>query len=180
MKKLILVGGDLASGKSTFANLLGEKYNILVINKDNLKEILGDRIIARDRDENKKLSVISFDLICYILKKNKGTVLMESNFKPYEMEELEKITKELNYDVLSYVLKGDNKILHKRFIDRLDEKRHYVHKSQDFTNIDDFVNTLEELRSVKYLGKVVNIDSSTFDYQYDKKYTDILEEFLNK
>ena len=67
MKKLILMGGDLASGKSTYSNIIGDKFNVLVINKDNLKEILGDTIIVNNREENKKLSVISFDLICYFL-----------------------------------------------------------------------------------------------------------------
>ena len=81
MKKLILMGGDLASGKSTFANMLGEELGILVINKDNLKEILGDTIKVTTREENKKLSVISFDLMCYLLKKNqKDTIILESNF----------------------------------------------------------------------------------------------------
>lgn len=168
MKKLILIGGDLASGKSTFANMLGDKLGLLVINKDNLKEILGDTIIVNTREENKKLSVVCFDLMCYLLKKNKNaTIILESNFKPYEMEELNKIVSEYGYDVLSLVLKGDNKILHERFLNRLNENRHYVHKSQDFTNLDDFVNTLNELRNVKYIGKVINIDSSNFNYQTD-------------
>ena len=55
MKKLILMGGDLASGKSTYSNIVGDKFNVLVINKDNLKEILGDTIIVNNREENKKL-----------------------------------------------------------------------------------------------------------------------------
>ena len=179
MKKIILMGGDLASGKSTYSNIIGEKYNILVINKDNLKEILGDTIIVNNRQENKKLSVISFDLICYLIKKNKGNIVIESNFKPYEMDVLEKLFKEYDYDVLSLVFKGDNEVLHKRFLDRLNENRHYVHKSQDFTNIEDFIKTLDELRSVKYAGKVINVDSTNFNYQKDDKLFKEIECFLN-
>ena len=179
MKKLILMGGDLASGKSTYSNIIGEKLNVLVINKDNLKEILGDTIIVNNREENKKLSVISFDLICYLIKKNKGSIVIESNFKPYEMKVLEGLIKEYNYDVLSLVFKGDNEVLHKRFLNRLNENRHYVHKSQDFTNIDDFVKTLEELRMVKYPGKVIEIDSSNFDYQNNEALFDEIDSFLN-
>lgn len=179
MKKLILMGGDLASGKSTYSNIIGDKFNVLVINKDNLKEILGDTIIVNNREENKKLSVISFDLICYLIKKNKGSIVIESNFKPYEMKVLEDLIKEYNYDVLSLVFKGDNEVLHKRFLNRLNENRHYVHKSQDFTNIDDFVKTLEELRMVKYPGKVIEIDSSNFDYQNNEALFDEIDSFLN-
>lgn len=180
MKKLILMGGDLASGKSTYSNIVGDKFNVLVINKDNLKEILGDTIIVNNREENKKLSVISFDLICYLIKKNKDTIVIESNFKPYEMDVLDKLTKELNYDVLSLVFKGDNEVLHKRFLNRLNENRHYVHKSQDFTNIEDFIKTLEELRSVNYIGDVINIDSTTFEYQKDEEIFNKIDFFLKR
>ena len=179
MKKIILMGGDLASGKSTYSNIIGEKLDVLVINKDNLKEILGDTIIVNNREENKKLSVISFDLICYLIKKNKNSIVIESNFKPYEMDVLNDLFKEYNYDVLSLVFKGNNDVLHKRFLNRLNENRHYVHKSQDFTNIDDFIKTLDELRSVKYPGKVISIDSTNFDYQKDEILFNEIKDFLN-
>ena len=65
MKKLILIGGVLAGGKSTFSHILGKKFNIPVVNKDRLKEILGDNIPTKNREENKKLSKISFDLMMY-------------------------------------------------------------------------------------------------------------------
>ena len=179
MKKLILIGGDLASGKSTFANILGEELGILVINKDNLKEIIGDTIITKTREENKKLSVISFNIMCYLLKKNKDNIIiLESNFKPYEMEILKDLVNEYNYKVLSLVLTGNNDILHERFQKRLNENRHYVHKSQDFTNISDFIKTLEELRSVNYIGEVINVDSSTIEYQNNPLLMDKILNFV--
>ena len=178
MKKLILIGGDLASGKSTYSNILKDKFNILVINKDRLKEILGDHILVNNRDENKKLSVISFDLMKYILNQNNNVLVLESNFKSYEMEQLNTITKNLGYDVLSLVFKGDIKVLHERFNKRLNENRHYVHKSQDFTNIKDFEITLNELRTVNYIGKVINVDSTTFDYQNDMFLLERIRKFI--
>ena len=181
MRKLILVGGDLAAGKSTFSNVIGEKLDLLVVNKDRLKEIIGDHIMARDRDENIKFSNISFDAMMYLIEKNKGTLVLESNFKPYEMERIEKLTKELGYEVLSLVLSADVKILHERFQDRLKkEDRHYVHRAQDFTDINDFKETLDELRSVNYLGKVINIDASTFDCQTDMKLLEEIKNFVTK
>ena len=95
------------------------------------------------------------------------------------MDVLKELCNELDYDVLSLVFKGNNEILHKIFLNRLNENRHYVHKSQDFTNIEDFIKTLEELRSVKYIGKVINVDSSNFDYQNDMKLLNEIEHFLN-
>ena len=88
MSKLILFGGDLASGKSTYSNIIGEKFNITVINKDRIKEILGDIFIAENREENLKLSKASFEIMKYEIEKNKDILLLESNFKDYEMEEI--------------------------------------------------------------------------------------------
>ncbi len=178
MPKLILIGGDLAGGKSRYSNILGDKYNILVINKDRLKEIAGDNFFAKNREENKKLSVLAFDVMKYIIYKNKDTLVLESNFKDYEMQELDKITKELNYDVLSLVFKGDDKVLHERFQKRLNENRHYVHKSEDFSDIKDFSKMLEGLRKVSYIGKKIFVNCTNFDYQEDKNLFLQIEEFL--
>ena len=81
MKKLILIGGVLASGKSTYANILKDKFNLTVVTKDRLKEILGDNIYVNNREENKKLSVISFEMIKYLISCNMTTIVIESNFK---------------------------------------------------------------------------------------------------
>jgi len=179
MPKLILIGGDLAGGKSKFANIIGDKFNLLVINKDNLKEIAGDNFFAKNREENKKLSKLSFDIMKYIIYKNKNILVLESNFKDYEMEELKKITEELNYDVLSFIFKGDDKILHERFLKRLNENRHYVHKSEDFTELKDFQIMLEGLRKVKYIGKNIFVDCSDFNYQNDEKLFLEINKFIN-
>ena len=180
MKKVILFGGALAAGKSTFSNIVGDKYNILIINKDNLKEILGDNFFAKNREENKKLSVASFQLIKYILYKEKNIVGFESNFKDYEMEELAKYFNDNNIKVLSFVFDADDEILHQRFLNRLNENRHYVHKSEDFTDIKDFTKMLNGLRSVKYPGKVVNINCNDFSYQKDDRLFKIIEEFIKE
>ena len=39
MNKLIIISGDLASGKSTLSKSLGDYLSYVVINKDELKEI---------------------------------------------------------------------------------------------------------------------------------------------
>jgi predicted kinase len=180
MKKLILIGGVLASGKSTYSMILKEKFKINVINKDRLKEILGDNIYVKTREENKKLSVICFDLMKYLLFANESVLVLECNFKDYELIELKKIVDKLNYQVLSIVFDARNEILHERFLKRLNENRHYVHKSQDFTNIEDFIKTQDELRNAPYFGKIINVNCDDFSYQEDTTILNQINEFLNK
>lgn len=165
MKRLILIGGDLAGGKSSFAELLRKKFSITVINKDRIKEILGDTIYAKNREENKRLSVISFHIMQYILEKNEGILVLESNFKAEEAQWLTEWTEKNKVPVLALRFTGNSRILHKRFLDRLSQNRHYVHKSQDFSELKDFEVALEELRKVKYPGRIIEIDCTDFSYQ---------------
>jgi predicted kinase len=178
MKKLILIGGSLASGKSTYSMILKEKYNLTVINKDKLKEILGDNILVKTREENKKLSVISFELMMYLLECNESCIVLESNFKDYELKVLKEKCEKLNYSVLSLFFDGNNEILHKRFNERLNQNRHYVHKSQDFTSISNFIEVLDDLRKAEYFGKIINVDCTNFNYQQDEKLFKEIEEFI--
>lgn len=179
MRKIILIGGDLASGKSTYSRFLSKKYNLSLINKDRLKEILGDHIETKNREENKNLSVTSFALIKYLIKNIKTDLIIESNFKPYEMEELKEFEKD--NDILSLHFFGDNEILHDRFLKRLKEGRHHVHKSQDFSNINDFIPVLNELRNVSYIGEVIRVDATkTTDITKDFELLTKVEEFIQK
>ena len=54
MKKLLLITGDLATGKSTYAKILSKRYDTNVFFKDSIKEVLGDTIGFSNREENKK------------------------------------------------------------------------------------------------------------------------------
>ena len=179
MKKLILIGGALAAGKSTFSHIVGERFGVSVVNKDRVKEILGDNIPTANREENKKLSVISFELMAYLAEGEGNALILESNFKEYELRELEKRCNASGCEVLSIFLDGDDAVLHARFIKRLSENRHPVHKSQDFSRIEDFTNTLDELRGARYFGNIIRVDCTDFSYQKDEKLLEEIKVFLN-
>ncbi len=178
MRKIIILGGVLAAGKSTFSRMIGEKFGVTVVNKDNLKEILGDTIRVDTREDNLKLSVVSFNLMSYLVEKNYGTLVLESNFKAHELKELKEQCQRLEYQVLSLIFDAENEVLHKRFINRLGENRHYVHKSQDFSKIEDFIPTLDALRGLDYFGEIINIDATNFDYQKDASLFAKIEAFI--
>ena len=178
MKKLILIGGVLAGGKSTFSHIVGERFGISVVNKDRLKEILGDNISTANREENKKLSVIAFELMSYLAEGEGDALILESNFKDYELSALQRKCADNGCDVLSLFLEGDDAVLHNRFIKRLSENRHPVHKSQDFTRLEDFRSTLNELRDAKYFGQVIRVDCTDFSYQTDEGLFESIKAFL--
>ena len=121
MKKLLLIMGDLATGKSTFANILSKRYDTNVFFKDSIKEVLGDTIGFSNREENKQLSNATMELMIFIFsefgKLNKNLIL-ESNFHTTEFQRLQKIAFVNHYEVLTIVLRGDVEMLYKRYLNK--------------------------------------------------------------
>jgi len=182
MKKLLLIMGDLATGKSTFANILSQRYETNVFFKDSIKEVLGDTIGFSNREENLKLSKTTIELMFFIFsefgKLNKNLIL-ESNFHTAELERLHELAQEYNYEVLTLVLRGDVEILHKRYLNRIqNENRHPVHLSTTLDVFDDFKGCTEYLRSAIIPGNTVNINANEFSYQTDKEILAKIDEFM--
>lgn len=182
MSKLLLIMGDLATGKSTFANILSGRYDTSVFFKDSIKEVLGDTIGFSNREENKKLSNAAMELMYFIFsefgKLNKNLIL-ESNFHTIELEGLHKIASENNYEILTLVLRGDVEVLYKRYLNRMhNENRHPVHLSTTLDVFDDFKKCTEYLRTEKILGSTLYINADDFSYQTDKEILAKIDEFM--
>ena len=182
MRKLLLITGDLATGKSMFANILSERYETNVFFKDSIKEVLGDTVGFSNRQENKKLSNATAELMCFIFsafgKLNKNLIL-ESNFHTDELEKLHKLASENNYEVLTLVLHGDVEILHKRYLNRMqNENRHPVHLSTTFDIYDDFKDYIEKSRSEKIPGNILRINANDFSYQTDREILSKIDLFM--
>lgn len=182
MGKLLMIMGDLATGKSTFAGQLSQRYRVNVFYKDTFKEILGDTIGFSDRKENLQLSVASAALMRMIFSefcKLDKDLILESNFRQKELEMLGEIAKENGYDVLTVVLRGDLEILHQRFLHRLyHENRHPVHACGGFEDLEVFTNYVTGQRALTVPGRVVECSADTFDYQNDDALLEKLDEFM--
>ena len=182
MKKLLLVMGDLATGKSTFANILSKRYDTNVFYKDSIKEVLGDNIGFSNREENLKLSRTTMELLLYICKefgKLGKDLILESNFHEEELERLHKMASENGYQVFTLVLRGDVEILHKRYLYRMkNENRHPVHLSTTLDVFDDFKSYAKRAREEKIPGKTVWINADDFSYQTDKDILAKIDEFM--
>lgn len=182
MGKLLLITGDLATGKSTFARLLAERYQASVFCKDVFKETLGDTIGFSNRQENLKLSMASAALMRMIfsefcqLDKN---LILESNFRQAELDMLHDIAQKHGYDVLTVRIQGDLPILHQRFLHRLHhENRHPVHACGGFEDFDVFCNYVTGQRELAPPGNCLDLCGDTFDYQKDKNVLQQLDCFM--
>ena len=143
MSKVIIITGDLASGKSSLADSLSLRLNVPCFKKDKIKENLVDKYGFKDREENRKLSIQAVKYMLEALKRFASLnqdIILEANFREEEMAELEKIIKEFNVDVTLFVLRGDIEVLYQRFLERL-PNRHIAHTS---IHLEDSVDKFRE------------------------------------
>lgn len=182
MKKLLLITGDLACGKSTFAKILSKRYDTNLFYKDNIKEALGDTIGYSNREENLKLSKAAVELMTLIfseftmLGKN---LILEANFRTHELEKLHRIAAENGYDVLTLVFRADMKLLHGRYLNRIaNENRHPVHVIAVLDDYDDFVEYIGKARNEFVPGETLMIQADDFSYQTDGELLKQLDNFM--
>lgn len=171
MRKLILITGDLATGKSTFASTLSKRYNTYVMYKDKIKEVLGDTIGFESREENLRLSRATMELMTYSfseLASLERDVILEANFKEGEMKRIYEIAKGKGYGVLTLLLYADMKIIYRRFVNRIEnENRHPVHIS-GFDGYESLKKYIDIGRNQRTVGEVIRIDANDFSYQSDE------------
>lgn len=182
MKKLLLITGDIAVGKSTFSKILSERYHVAVFQKDSIKEVLGDLIGFRDREENLKLSDATMGIMYYLCSEIAVTgsnMILEANFHEAELHKLHKIAKENDYEVYTLVLRGDVDVLYQRYIDRMSSgNRHPVHLSTTLDVKDDFISCAEWIKREKIIGNVMKIDATDFSYQENEDLLKQIDQFM--
>ena len=184
MKKLILITGDLAAGKSTYSKILSERYNINVVNKDPLKEILCDAIGFDGREQNLKLSVAATSVMCYLFSefaKLGRDIILEANFHAQELVRLNETAKKNGYGVLTLVFRGDIAVLHERYMNRIRcEHRHPGHLSIALDELEDFRNYIENARLDEIPGETIEVNTDDFAYKTDETLFRKIDDFLGR
>lgn len=116
----ILVAGMPAAGKSTMAESIAEKWNLPVISKDKIKELLFDHVGFRSREEKVKLGIASMDIMYYAarqLMKTGQPFILENNFESSE-QGIKTLLTQYQYSALTITLTGNYKVIYQRFLER--------------------------------------------------------------
>ncbi len=173
MGKLIIVTGFLATLKTTISKKLGDDLGLLCLNKDDIKEILGESILFSNREENLRLSSATFKVIKSIAFKTLSlgnNIIIEGNFKSKEIEELNDILNTKNNQIFTVFLRGNPDILYQRYIER-QPSRNLVHTSTGLMSYEIFLSSMETYKKEDCLGEVVEYDTTIFD---ESKYMQLL------
>lgn len=184
MKKLLLMTGDLACGKSTFGRMLSRRYHVELFFKDSIKETLGDTIGFADRQENLKLSRAAVEVMTLIFSEFAGVgkdLILEANFRTNELEKLHAIAAEHGYSVLTLVFRADIPVLHRRFLHRIaHENRHPVHIIPLLDGQEEFAAYITGARNQRIPGDTLTVCADDFSYQTDPALLRRLDDFFRQ
>lgn len=161
MKRIVLITGDLAAGKSTLADNLSKSLSFTCIKKDCVKEIICDSVGFTSRQENRNISIATVNSMIYVLEqtlKIGGDLILEANFRLSEITRIREIVKEYGGELSIVYLTGDEELLYKRFLARV-PTRHRAHLSQGLDkDYNKFINYITELRN-----EIKDLDSYKLD-----------------
>ncbi|MCH5347819.1 MAG: hypothetical protein J1E40_00720 [Oscillospiraceae bacterium] len=187
-KKVIIIEGYLASGKSTFALQLSKSVNVTYLIKDTFKEALCKNVSVTDRNESSIFSSVTFDGMMYVMERMFETglpVIIEGNFVPAGVKKtdeagtIRQLIDKYDYDSLTFKFSGDTRILHKRFIEReKTPERGDVNKMGFDVDLETFDTWCHNLDKFDVGGKVVKVDTTDFSEIDFNKYIEFAKLFL--
>lgn len=187
-KKIIIIEGYLASGKSTFAQQLSKQINIPYLIKDTFKIALCANIEIPNRAESSRFSTVTFDAMMYAVERMFEVgypIIIEGNFVPEGIKKVDeagaikKLIDKYGYDSLTFKFAGDTKVMHRRFVEREETaERGQVNKIGSEVSYDDFNQWCHNLDSFDVGGEIVNVDTSDFNLVDFDSYYELAKQFM--
>lgn len=169
MPKLIIIGGSLATGKSTIAKYLEEQTAIKRISMDDLKERLFDIGGCCDRTWSKHIGHIAWPIFQQLVElhlEHGHDVIAEATFLwSTDPQWIQQIAEKYKAEIFQIWMTCDLKVARERFIHRANNERHpghcdaLEHVIQEFDQRF-FCKTFEPL---SLNSKTLVIDTTYFD-----------------
>jgi len=168
MRKLILITGCPASGKTTFAKKLSSELNIPYFSKDLIKISLAEYIQIAKQEESTRLSKATVSAMLSIaesLMSVEQPFILEANFRQHEGNAIDKLLTKYDYRCLTYFFGGDFKVLGKRFVERdFTSERHKANRMfNPVMNYDEYEELFKEYRMFTTGDHIVPVDTTSFD-----------------
>ncbi len=169
MPKLIVVGGSLATGKSTIAKYLEQRTGIKRISMDELKERLFDIGGYRDRTWSKQIGRIAWPAFKELVELHLAygdDVIAEATFLWLDDQDwIEEMATKYRADIYQIWMTADPAVARERFIRRATHERHPGHCDHLEHVIEEFDERFfkQRFNPLPLNGKKLVIDTTDFD-----------------
>ncbi|MDG1949852.1 MAG: ATP-binding protein [bacterium] len=177
--RLILVGGALATGKSTLSSFLSKKIGYQRVSLDEIKETLFDIAGYSDRAWSKEVGRLTFpvfrDLIGMHLSRGSSLIAEATFLWPSDVDWLEGFVREHDVELIQIWMTADPHVLRERFVSRATSGARHPGHNDDLEHVieefdDRFFN--KSFIPLPLSGKTKIIDTTSFD---DIDYDELLE-----
>lgn len=187
-KKIIIIEGYLASGKSTFAMQLSKSIHVPYLIKDTFKTALCKSITIADREESSRFSAVTFDGMMYVAERIFETdhpLIIEGNFVPSGVKKVDeagvikRLIDKYDYTSLTFKFAGDTRILHKRFAHR--EKiveRGEANKIGAYVPYEIFDQWCHNFDNFNVGGEIIPVDTTDFTKVDFHTYIECARQFI--
>jgi len=161
-KKLILVSGTAASGKSTFANWLSVKLSVPLVCYDNIKR----KVMELGKGD------ISYEMMMLNIEeimKSSSPLIADYFFVEMQRAEIEPLVARYQFKVIQVHLDADSEITYQRFVERnaRDEGEKAIRQAD--LDIKRFTELTHESKIFRYDDTAIHVDTSDFaEVSYDE------------
>ena len=188
-KKVIIIGGYCATGKTTFAARLSQEFGIPYFAKDLVKIALNRSFPVENRADSKRLSAIAFDAMAFNVERFMEVglpVIVEANFVMRENhnglkegDTLRSLVVRYDYKLFTYIFLGDLPTLYERFMARdVMPERGVANKMWGEYTFEDYTRDNIHLADFIIGGEIVKIDATDLDVVDFCKYIEVAHTFL--
>lgn len=191
MKKIIIITGCLASGKSYFYNKVKLKTKIAGFSKDELKINICCDLKDQEIFDNYKLSNMAFEKMMGELEnlmESGKDIIIEGAFsnknvknKECEQKKITHLIKKYGYSSLVFHLTGEMRTLYERFVNRekSSERDQALRFNMVSNNYRIYKLINEKLQKCLLGDYVVEIDTTNFSKVEYSKYFNMVEKFID-
>ncbi len=171
-RKIIVIGGYLASGKSSFALRLSKETGIPYLMKDTFKIALCEHTTIENGKESSRFSTAAFDGMMYVAERMFEAgypLIIEGNFVPAGVKSvdeegvLRQLIDRYGYTALTYQFMGDTQALYRRFMEReKTPERGEANIRRDTVTQEKFEQWCHNLDAFHLDGETIKVDTTSF------------------
>lgn len=188
-KKIIIVYGYLAAGKSTFARKVGQELGLPCFAKDTFKSALCTGIPIDSQAVSSRFSAVTFDAMMYTAERLMEVgfpLILEGNFLPAGIKKTDEagairwLIEKHGYRSLTFRFVGDIAVLYQRFSAREGSaERGKANTMFTMPTAAEFETLCRNMDGFNVGGNTEQIDTTDFEKTDFERYIRISREFIS-